>query len=80
MKKTGKYVFGIGLLVIVVGFLYEIMFAGIPPQDPPIDLQIRYDRDHKIASWIMNSGLIVTAVGVLISIAAKLSHRLRKKI
>lgn len=66
MKKIGKYTFGIGLSLVVIGFIYDAMFAGIPPQDPPLELQIQYARDAKIASSIMGAGLIVTIVGALV--------------
>jgi hypothetical protein len=38
----------VGLLVVAVGFAYDIAFAGIPFQDPPPELQRRYDRDARV--------------------------------
>ncbi len=79
MRKIGKYIFRIGLLVIAAGFIYDTMFAGIPPQDPPPDLQIKFDRDSKIASEIMISGVIVTLTGGLMWLVDSVRKRLIKK-
>lgn len=35
MVRINKYLIRIGLVVLAIGFFYEIFFAGIPYQDAP---------------------------------------------
>jgi len=79
MKRTGKYTIAIGLLIIVAGFIYDIMFAGIPYQDPPVELQIKYDHNQKIASQIMTAGQYGLAAGILIWLGGLLKQAFRKE-
>ncbi len=62
MRRIIKYGIRFGILLFAAGFLYDIMFAGIPPQDPTIELTISYERNKSIANWIMMCGIIVFAV------------------
>jgi hypothetical protein len=41
---------------------------GIPYQDPPPELQMKYERDSQIASWLMQLGLAVLVAGLLLKI------------
>jgi hypothetical protein len=66
MKRTGKYAFWIGLLIIFIGFNYDMIYAGIPPQDAPTALQIKYDHHANIAGWIYTIGQCIAAAGALI--------------
>ncbi len=79
MKRTGKYTLAIGLLILVAGFIYDIMFAGIPYQDAPVALQIKYDHNQKIASQMMTAGQYVFVAGVLIWLGGILKQAFRKE-
>jgi vacuolar-type H+-ATPase subunit I/STV1 len=72
MRKTAKYTIWTGVSSIVAGFLYDTMFAGIPPQDAPEHLAIKYNQNQQIGSFMMTTGLIITAIGAVIWIALKL--------
>lgn len=41
-----------GLLLLVAGFVYDVLFAGIPYQDPTPEMSARYARHASIASTI----------------------------
>lgn len=41
-----------GLLLLVGGFIYDVMFAGIPYQDPTPEMSVRYALHSGIASTI----------------------------
>jgi hypothetical protein len=41
-----------GLLVVFIGFLYDVEFAGIPYQDPTPEMTARYNHYAHIASLI----------------------------
>jgi hypothetical protein len=50
---------GAGLLLLIGGFVYDIVFAGIPYQDPPPDLIVSYNRHAHIASVLEWIGFIL---------------------
>ena len=69
--KLSTLLTGLGLLLVLTGFLYELQFAGIPYQDPPFELAAQYNRHEYFAiqlKWL-GGGVIV----------AGLVARLRKK-
>jgi hypothetical protein len=68
----------VGLLVVAVGFAYDIAFAGIPFQDPPPELQRRYDRDARVAARIESFGGYITLAGGGALVAAWMVRRLRR--
>lgn len=55
----------IGILIIVIGFIYDVMFAGIPYQDPTPELQTRYDFHSSLAGWFYKAGGILFLGGLL---------------
>ena len=60
---------GLGMLVLISGFVYDLMFAGIPYQDPTPEMSARYDFHARVASifYLLGSGafLIGTVIGVV---------------
>lgn len=50
-----------GIVILLMGAYYSILKAGIPYQDPPIELQIQYAVDAGI-------GELLTRIGVLFSL------------
>lgn len=69
---AGPIIVGIGLLVM--GFVYDIAFAGIPFQDPTPALREQYASDAAIARGLELGGLVVLICGIL----AALVRRLRR--
>jgi hypothetical protein len=49
------------------GFVYDIVFAGIPYQDAPARLQSSYALHSRIASGLEVSGLCVAFAAMLIA-------------
>lgn len=66
MRKPSTYLIWIGILLLLLGFCYDIMFAGIPYQDAPDNLILQYNRHQTISERIMIVGLIVTGAGVIV--------------
>ena len=55
----------IGLLILIVGFLYFVTFAGLPYPDPSPELQAEW-KYHENISWIiLKIGGFVLFVGLL---------------
>lgn len=52
-----------GLAVIVAGFIYDVLFAGIPYQDPTPALEASYEFHSRVASIIRWSGLGAFMIG-----------------
>ncbi|RMH02418.1 MAG: hypothetical protein D6706_00085 [Chloroflexi bacterium] len=64
MKKfwpVGLLIFG--FLVIFCGFMYDILFAGIPYQDPTPAMVTRYNFHAQIASQIRWAGAGISTLG-----------------
>ena len=71
MNKMKRIITTIGLpalgaLIVLNGFVYDILFAGLPYQDPTPELQARYDLHADVASVFYNSGGIALLIGLLI--------------
>jgi len=58
----------VGILLIIGGFIYDVIFAGIPYQDPTPEMSARYAHHSHIASTICTFGggaFVVGAVAVV---------------
>ncbi len=53
----------LGTIIVFAGFLYDLLFAGIPYQDPTPALAASYDFHSQIASIICWSGLSICIIG-----------------
>jgi hypothetical protein len=80
MKKSAKYIFRIGLALVIAGFLYDVVFAGIPYQDAPADLQNEYVRDQEISLWIMRFGLAGVVIGGLVRMVDRIRQPSKKEV
>jgi hypothetical protein len=54
---------GAGFLTLATGVVYDLMFAGIPYQDPSPELQARYRFHSRVAGVLLGTGLILAVVG-----------------
>lgn len=66
MKKFLK-IYGaiiIGIVIITMGFIYDVLFAGIPYQDPTPELQNHWDFHRFIASIFYKFGLGIFLAGL----------------
>lgn len=60
--------FVVGVALLAVGVGYDLLYVGIPYQDPPPLLERRYQDDGRIASRIEGWGgdLILLGLGTLV--------------
>jgi len=56
---------GIGILIVMSGFVYDVVFAGIPYQDPTPELQARYDFHSAVAGSLYTTGGVVFLLGIV---------------
>lgn len=68
----------IGVGIIIIGFVYDVLFAGIPYQDPTPELQARYDFHSAVAGLLYKSGGFVVLLG-LVAIPFILRRRKRTR-
>jgi hypothetical protein len=57
---------GIGILIVMSGFVYDVVFAGIPYQDPTPELQARYDFHSAVAGSLYTTGGVVFLLGLVV--------------
>ena len=55
----------VGIVIVMSGFVYDVLFAGIPYQDPTPELQARYDFHSAVAGWFYKTGGILFLVGLI---------------
>jgi hypothetical protein len=67
-----------GLLLFVAGFIYDVIFAGIPYQDPTPEMSKQYALHSGIASTICKIGFGVFFVGLFTAIIQLVIRRARK--
>jgi hypothetical protein len=53
----------IGVMIILMGFVYDVFFAGIPYQDPTPELTAVYNLHSQIAAVIRCVGMRVCLAG-----------------
>ena len=57
-----------GLLIVFGGFIYDVMFAGIPYQDPTPEMLASYAHHAGIASKIRWFGVAVFLIGWVLGV------------
>jgi len=66
-----------GLFLMIGGFIYDVMFAGIPYQDPTPEMSARYAHHAHIASVICWIGVGVFLFGSIAGIVRLITRRFR---
>ena len=61
--KTRHLFIVLGLIIIFGGFVYDVLFAGIPYQDPTPEMLASYNFHAQIASIIRWSGMAICSIG-----------------
>jgi hypothetical protein len=75
-----RILMGVGLLVLVGGFAYDTMFAGLPYQDPTPQMSARYAHHSRIAGVICWTGVAVFLLGGLGSIIRRVARRFQPRV
>ena len=67
MKRFWPYgLLLLGIMIIFVGFVYDVLFAGIPFQDPTPAMLATYNFHATIASTIRWVGTGISLLGLII--------------
>lgn len=60
---AGAALMAAGIGLVFLGFVYDVLFAGIPYQDPPPELAAEYARQARIAGFISWLGVPLLGAG-----------------
>ncbi|MBF0548094.1 MAG: hypothetical protein HQM08_26895 [Candidatus Riflebacteria bacterium] len=63
IKIMGIAIMGGGILF--VGFAYDLLFAGIPYQDPTPEIQSRWEFHSAVAGHICLVGFLILLLGII---------------
>jgi hypothetical protein len=77
--RTCLALLAVGLGILVGGFVYDVIFAGIPYQDPTPEMTARYMHHARIARSIEATGLLIWALGVVNVVLSWTHDRLAKR-
>ena len=64
-----------GIIILFIGLYYSIIKAGIPYQDPPLDLWIQYEINAGIGDILMGIGFKITVSGCILRLVLYLIRK-----
>ncbi len=80
MKRFLPFILiALGIIIVFAGFMYDVLFAGIPYQDPTPTLAASYNFHSQIASIIRWSGIGSCIIGGMAMITRRLRIRSRNQ-
>ncbi len=68
-----------GIIIFFVGLYYSVIKAGIPYQDPPLDLRIQYEVNAGIGDVLTVSGFKVAVCGSIVRFVLNLLWKKNQK-
>lgn len=69
-----------GIALLVGGFLYDVLFAGLPYQDPTPAMQKDWDLHATIAAAIMLAGIGVLVLGLASAPVIWMQHKRQQRL
>lgn len=64
-----------GVIILFISLYYLFIRAGLPYQDPPLDIQIKYAVNMGIGEGLFKAGIITLIVGVILRVIAGMVGR-----
>lgn len=61
--QTTNAVLLAGMIILLIGVYYCVIKAGIPCQDPPMELQIQYAINMGIGEMLVKDGFLIFTCG-----------------
>ncbi len=68
-----------GIIIFFIGVYYSMIKAGIPYQDPPLDLRIQYEINAGIGDVLTGSGFKVAVCGGIVQFVLNLLWKKHQK-
>lgn len=61
-----------GIIMFFIGLYYWIIKAGIPYQNPPLELQIQYTVNMTIGEILLKNGFVIAISGIIVRFLLKI--------
>ena len=68
-----------GVIILFIGIYYCAIKAGIPYQDPPLELQIQYAVNMGIGEILVKDGFLISICGGIARLLFTLAWKKRQK-
>jgi hypothetical protein len=79
-RQTANAAILAGIVILLIGIYYCVIKAGIPYQDPPLELQIQYAINMGIGEILVRDGFLISTCGgitrFLITLISKKKQRI----
>lgn len=79
IRMTASGVLLAGIIIFSTGIYYCVIKAGIPYQDPPLELQIQYTINWEIGNIMVKEGFLLSICGGIAGLLYKLILKKRRK-
>lgn len=79
LRLTLNAVILAGIIILCTGMYYCVIKAGIPYQDPPLELQIQYAINTEIGNTLIKEGFLISICGGIARWLLKLILKKRRK-
>jgi len=79
IRQTINAILLAGIIILFIGAYYCVMKAGIPYQDPPLELQIQYAINMGIGEILVKDGFLISICGGIGRFLFKLVVKKRQK-
>lgn len=79
IRMTASGVLLAGIIIFSTGIYYCVIKAGIPYQDPPLELQIQYTINWEIGNILVKEGFLLSICGGIAGLLYKLILKKRRK-
>ena len=68
-----------GIILLFIGLYYSVIKAGIPYQDPPLELQIQYAVNMRIGEILLGNGFVIAMGGGVIRVFLALLRKILQR-
>lgn len=68
-----------GIILLFIGLYYSVIKAGIPYQDPPLELQIQYAVNTRIGEILLGNGFVIAIWGGVIRVCMVLLRKMLRR-
>ncbi len=68
-----------GIILLFIGLYYSVIKAGIPYQDPPLELQIQYAVNTRIGEILLGNGFVIAICGGVIRVCMALLRKMLQR-
>lgn len=79
LRQTINAVLLAGMIILFIGVYYCVIKAGIPCQDPPLELQVQYAVNMGIGEILVKNGFLICICGGIARLIFQLAWRKGQK-